>query len=938
MNLPVTNVEHVLKDEQLLVSKTDLKGRITAFNRDFVEISGFSEKELLGAPHNIIRHPDMPSVVFKDLWNTIQAGKPWTGIVKNRCKNGDFYWVEANVSPLREKGQAIGYISVRRKPTPEQIAEAEALYARLRAGKPAKGLAAHLSQAIRDIPIRWGLLFSLVLISGCFMLGLIFSLLSLNQTTQQLRYINEHTQVLENAYRAMLDAGLQMTATMRYLLLKPDDKQARDNIFRSREKFSANLKTLQTRITTDVAALRALELIDQSYREHLASQERILARLDAGDLTEAQRIYETEENPIWRRYKGLMEPSLSRLQQQLTAERNQTITAAKLASEEAAGLAVLALIIAALLGLWLKGKIIGPLHAAVCHLEAIANGDYTTRIEIKSKDEFGTMLLAVKSVQARLDFDIQEARQIAQENLRIRIGLDNVTLPVTVSDDRNRLIYMNKACQKLWQSLTPEIRRRLPDFDPAHLIGTSLAQYFENFGNTEVAAAYREFITETRNFDMLFAGLHLRLTVTPVLDANSYAGRVTQWRDRTAEVIAEREIAELIQSAANGDFTRRIELKGKEGFFLQLGEGLNRLVEIVARGLSDIASVLNAIASGDLNRTIEAEYSGTFGQVKDDTNTTVARLREVVGQILEATDAISTAAAEIASGNADLSTRTEEQAASLEETASTMEELNATVKQNAQNAAQANQLAQEANTIASRGGEMVERVVLTMGEIQEASRRIADIIGVIDSIAFQTNILALNAAVEAARAGEQGRGFAVVAAEVRNLAQRSAQAAKEIKALITDSVTKVEGGAQLAIQAGETMTNILDGFRQVANLVDEIATASREQSHGIEQVTQAIAQMDEATQQNAALVEEAAAAAESLEDQTQTLVQAVSVFRLKGASAGHPKPAAPARAPVKAQLGAQCKFPAKQAGTALAPQGKGSRPVAASTDDHWEEF
>ena len=240
-----------------------------------------------------------------------------------------------------------------------------------------------------------------------------------------------------------------------------------------------------------------------------------------------------------------------------------------------------------------------------------------------------------------------------------------------------------------------------------------------------------------------------------------------------------------------------------------------------------------------------------------------------MGRIKEATEAIDTAAKEIAAGNQDLSSRTEEQASSLEETASSMEELNATVKQNAENAKQANELAKKSNDAVSRGGEAVKRVVTTMGDIQDSSKKIADIIGVIDSIAFQTNILALNAAVEAARAGEQGRGFAVVATEVRNLAQRSATAAKEIKELIAESVDKVDGGAKLVNQAGSAMDEVVTSFQQVASLVTEISGASREQSTGIEQVTQAVSQMDEVTQQNAALVEEAAAAAESLEEQAQ---------------------------------------------------------------------
>jgi len=340
------------------------------------------------------------------------------------------------------------------------------------------------------------------------------------------------------------------------------------------------------------------------------------------------------------------------------------------------------------------------------------------------------------------------------------------------------------------------------------------------------------------------------------------------------------QIEGLVTAAANGDFKARGDEAQFQFEFRAMVAGLNRLMEVSDTGLSEVSRILNALAKGDLTQTIEADYQGVFGQLKDDANTTVERLREVVGRIKEATEAINTAAQEIAAGNQDLSSRTEEQASSLEETASSMEELNATVRQNAENARQANELAKSSNEGVVKGGEVVKRVVVTMGEIQESSKKIADIIGVIDSIAFQTNILALNAAVEAARAGEQGRGFAVVATEVRNLAQRSATAAKEIKGLIAESVGKVESGAKLVGEAGSTMDEVVRSFQRVANLVTEITNASREQSSGIEQVTQAVSQMDEVTQQNAALVEEAAAAAESLEEQARGLVQAVGMFKL----------------------------------------------------------
>ncbi|MCK7575375.1 MAG: methyl-accepting chemotaxis protein [Chromatiales bacterium] len=922
MNLPVTATEHVMRDDQLIVSKTDLKGRITHFNRDFLDISGFTEQELMGAPQNIIRHPDMPPAAFKDMWQTIQAGRPWTGLVKNRCKNGDFYWVEANVSPLRENGQITGYISVRRKPTREQIAEAEAVYARLRAGKHAQPLMARLSALVNDTRIIRALPVGLFLIALLFVLALALSLTSLDRANEQLGRIAERTQVLEQSYNDMYGHGLQMTAAMRYLLTEPSDKQARDNVSKSHEHFAHALEEARRVSQDDRDAMAVLDDIAGQRQRHETAQAQVLLRLNAGDLEGAKQVYNTEDNRLWRSYRALILEALQRVRAEAASEREAFMADTVAARWQSLVFSLFALLTAILLGIWLVHKITRPLRLTLRHLEALSNGDYSTRIEIANKDELGEMMLAVKSVQARLDFDIQDARRVANENLRIRAGLDNVTLPVTVSDDRGKLVYLNAAALDLWRNLEADVRQRHPGFSVAQLIGDSLATYFED---QAVATVYRGQLDQTRHFDIVQSRRHLRLTASPVKDADgTYRGRVTQWRDRTAEVTTEQEIADLIEAAAAGDFTHRIELQDKDGFFLQLGEGLNRLVGIVAQGLADIATVLNAMASGDLNRTIEAEYSGTFGQVKDDTNTTVARLREVVGRILEVSDAITTAAGEIASGNSDLSGRTEEQAASLEETASSMEELNATVKQNAQNADQANRLAQNANTIAARGGDMVQRVVGTMSSIQESSRRIADIISVIDGIAFQTNILALNAAVEAARAGEQGRGFAVVAAEVRNLAQRSAQAAKEIKELITDSVAKVEGGAQLASQAGATMSEILDSFRQVTILVDEITGASREQSSGIEQVTKAIAQMDEVTQQNAALVEQAAAAAESLEDQTRVLAQAVSIFKLSNA---------PARTPHRPRSTEPVR---KQNGTAAAKRTKPA--IMADAGDQWEEF
>ncbi|NGZ85821.1 methyl-accepting chemotaxis protein [Duganella aceris] len=300
----------------------------------------------------------------------------------------------------------------------------------------------------------------------------------------------------------------------------------------------------------------------------------------------------------------------------------------------------------------------------------------------------------------------------------------------------------------------------------------------------------------------------------------------------------------------------------------------------ITRPINRAVAIAQTVAAGDLTSRIEVHGKDETSMLLTALRSMNASLAQIVGQVRAGTDTMSTASQEIAAGNLDLSSRTEEQASSLEETASSMEEMTSTVKQNADNARQANSLAASASEIAGKGGAVIADVVGTMGAIQESSKKIVEIIGVIDGIAFQTNILALNAAVEAARAGEQGRGFAVVATEVRNLAHRSAAAAKEIKTLIGDSVAKVESGTQLVDQAGTTMSEVVDSVRRVSDIISEITAASREQSMGIEQINQAIMQMDSVTQQNAALVEESAAAAESLQGQATQLAEVVGRFVL----------------------------------------------------------
>ena len=431
--------------------------------------------------------------------------------------------------------------------------------------------------------------------------------------------------------------------------------------------------------------------------------------------------------------------------------------------------------------------------------------------------------------------------------------------------------------------------------------------------------------------------------IEPVL-ALEKEGRGKQGMDAMRALLGEIGQAETVLLASRSEAAAALQARTH---WTLLGGGAAALILAaliawwLARNISGplraAIDVARQVAHGDLTVQVDVRSKDETGELMQALKEMAASLLNIVTQVRGGTQAIATASRQIASGNIDLSARTEQQASSLEETASSMEELTSTVQRNAQNASEANGLAASASTVAGKGGAVVAQVVDTMGSINDSSRKIVDIIGVIDGIAFQTNILALNAAVEAARAGEQGRGFAVVATEVRNLAQRSAGAAKEIKGLINDSVAQVENGARLVDEAGHTMRKIVDSVHKVSSIVGQISAASDEQRAGIEQVNQAIGEMDQVTQQNAALVEEAAAAAESMQEQAARLADAVSVFRtaqVDAIPAPASRPAAHRPVPLKV-----AHAPARVSGKPVvrhAPQVPAGK--QRSGEDEWEEF
>ncbi|MDD2863491.1 MAG: methyl-accepting chemotaxis protein [Methylococcales bacterium] len=525
----------------------------------------------------------------------------------------------------------------------------------------------------------------------------------------------------------------------------------------------------------------------------------------------------------------------------LTTERNgvdEKHAKSLLGSYDAGLLAIfiVSILLASFLTVWISRGILQSLVSARKIANAISVGYFNSKIDVSQEDEIGDLLRSMSKMQ-----DAINAFVGAQEDMAKRHAAGNVKEQLDVSKFSGTYARMAQDMNELIQSRIT-INRQILDI---------ISQYAKGDFSVDMEVLPGETVVITNTMNSIKQAL---LTIN-------------------------NEIKALAKAGANGDFSKRANADHFEFMFRDMLSDLNQLLTTCDTGFNDVLRVSNSLARGDLTQTITNNYPGTFGKVKEGINSTVENLQALIDEIKDSTQQINTASQEIAAGNNDLSQRTEKQAASLEETAASMTELTSTVQHNAENAKQANDLARDAERIASQGGVVVGDVVTTMDSINESSRKVVEIISVIDNIAFQTNILALNAAVEAARAGEQGRGFAVVATEVRNLAQRAAAAAGEIQLLIDDSVDKIQGGSQLVAQAGKTMHEIVQAVQGVTAIMGDITAASVEQSTGIAQVNNAIAQMDEVTQQNAALVEEAAAGAESLEEQARKLSVTVANFK-----------------------------------------------------------
>lgn len=530
--------------------------------------------------------------------------------------------------------------------------------------------------------------------------------------------------------------------------------------------------------------------------------------------------------------------------------------------------------VALVIGFLLVTGLTRRVNSVVKACDGVANGRYDNTFDAMAEDEVGQIQSSILAMQQSLKDNVENIEKIANEGTRIRQALDGVATGVLLLDVEGNVFYQNDACKTMLKVHESALKEISGKFNADQLLG---AHFSLLYSGSSIIKSLKTTHKDTLSND----SVHLDFVISPTkTEEGEVIGFGVEWEDRTEKSKLEAQVSDLVSQAAQGDLSGRMEVDTCDPFFKALSHSLNDLLKITEGVIENVQRVLSALAKGDLTESIDANYAGSFGQLKDDANTTVNQLSTIISDLINNAMQVSAGVREIAQGNLDLSARTEKQASALEETAASMEEMTSTVVQNKERAMEASDKSAQTQEKSLQGKQVVDDAVVAMSNIDKASQKIVEIISVIDEIAFQTNLLALNAAVEAARAGDQGRGFAVVASEVRTLAQRSAEAAKEIKALIQDSVDKVKEGTRLVNSSGSALDEITSYAEQVSQMMSQLSDATREQSEGIGQVNAAITEMDVGTQQNAALVEQTTATSGNMADIAAELIRQMEFFTL----------------------------------------------------------
>jgi methyl-accepting chemotaxis protein len=905
MNLPVTNVEREFRDGETIVSKTDLKGIITAVNPYFCEMSGFTEAESVGQPHNFIRHPDMPAEAFADLWATLREGRSWRGMVKNRCKSGDHYWVEANATPIREGNQIVGYMSVRTKASRQQIDDATRLYQMFkenRAGKlkfsygnaVATGLLARLGR-LANPSLKAKLMAPLAALFVAIGIVGAIGLSGTSQTNEQLRVMktqqlsgfavtSDIQRYLDRNRLVVEEAVFNPGAKIEELAAQVDQNIAHvTQVWEAFEK-GRKLEGEEKKLADHFGTVRT-EFVQQGLRPTIAA-------LRANSMSEARRLHDRAAS-LYRPVGDSVDSLLKYYQD--SSEQQYRESQARYEQIRNLVLAVLgvALLFALVAGVAQLRAVTRPMENAIHAFGQIQGGNFTNRIEVSRFDELGRLADGLRSTQIKLGYDLDSSRRAADAAQRINNALDHASTGVMIADPTGTIIYVNRAVVAMFTASEADIRKDLPTFKADQLIGSSIDGFHKNPAHQRGILSN---FTSTHRATIKLGGRVFKLAANPVFNAQGQRlGASVEWTDITAEVRIQEEIQSIVQAAVSGDLTQRIELAGKEGFSKELSVAINTLSDTTSRVIDDAVRVAGKLAEGDLCDSIQSEYEGTFKVLKDSINAAVGKLARTVSEVRDAAGALSGASEQVSSTAQTLNQGASAQAASVEETSASVEQMTASITQNAENAKVTDGIATKSASEAAEGGKAVEETVSAM-------KQIAGKIGIIDDIAYQTNLLALNAAIEAARAGEHGKGFAVVAAEVRKLAERSQVAAQEIGQLAGGSV-------EVSERAGKLLVEMVPSIKKTSELVQEIAAASEEQSSSVGQINTSMTQLNQITQQNASASEELAATAEEMSSQAEQLQQLMAFFKVDSVASGAVAKAAP-RVAARTAVGSNQQPPA----------------------------